>query len=100
MSADSTWAKQIGLPAVSGAMAVCFSHPLELTKIRLQLDNELAQVILEVIQKLCDSELELGHVFVCCSVGPPESTQGGWTVCQETGTLTECAGFRAVLLLA
>jgi len=35
--------KQLGLPAVSGSIAVCFSHPLELTKARLQLDNELAQ---------------------------------------------------------
>ena len=30
------------LPAVAGGIAVCFSHPLELTKTRLQLDNERA----------------------------------------------------------
>ncbi|EGB11889.1 mitochondrial oxoglutarate transporter [Aureococcus anophagefferens] len=33
--------KQFGLPAVAGSLAVCVSHPLELTKVRLQLDNEL-----------------------------------------------------------
>ena len=30
------------LPAVSGSLAVCVTHPLELTKSRLQLDNERA----------------------------------------------------------
>ena len=40
MSSYAT-AKQFGLPAVAGSMAVCVSHPLELTKVRLQLDNEL-----------------------------------------------------------
>ena len=34
---------QIGLPAIAGSIAVCFTHPLELTKVRLQLDNELAK---------------------------------------------------------
>ena len=34
-------AKQFGLPACAGSLAVCISHPLELTKVRLQLDNEL-----------------------------------------------------------
>jgi len=33
--------KQFGLPAVAGSLAVLVSHPLELTKVRLQLDNEL-----------------------------------------------------------
>ncbi len=33
-------AKDILLPATSGSIAVCFTHPLELTKSRLQLDNE------------------------------------------------------------
>eukprot|EP00965_Chrysotila_dentata_P238314 6202419-Pleurochrysis_carterae.AAC.6 len=28
------------LPAIAGGVAVCFSHPLELIKTRLQLDNE------------------------------------------------------------
>ena len=32
--------QQMGLPALAGGIAVCFSHPLELTKVRLQLDNE------------------------------------------------------------
>ncbi|KAL1495399.1 hypothetical protein AB1Y20_016767 [Prymnesium parvum] len=32
----------MALPAVAGGIAVCFSHPLELTKTRLQLDNERA----------------------------------------------------------
>jgi len=30
----------MGMPALAGGIAVCFSHPLELTKVRLQLDNE------------------------------------------------------------
>ena len=34
--------ESMGLPALAGGMAVCLSHPLELTKVRLQLDNELA----------------------------------------------------------
>ena len=33
---------QLGMPALAGGMAVIFSHPLELTKVRLQLDNERA----------------------------------------------------------
>ena len=32
--------QQMGMPALAGGIAVCFSHPLELTKLRLQLDNE------------------------------------------------------------
>ena len=36
------WAGQLGMPAVAGGLAVCFTHPLELTKVRLQLDNERA----------------------------------------------------------
>jgi solute carrier family 25 protein 34/35 len=32
----------MALAGASGGMAVCFSHPLELTKVRLQLDNERA----------------------------------------------------------
>jgi len=32
----------LALPAAAGGIAVCFSHPLELTKTRLQLDNERA----------------------------------------------------------
>lgn len=36
------WLLQLGLPAVAGSIAVCFTHPLELTKIRLSLDSELA----------------------------------------------------------
>ena len=32
--------QQMGMPALAGGIAVCFSHPLELTKVRLQLDNE------------------------------------------------------------
>ena len=35
-------AENMALPAAAGGLAVCFSHPLELTKVRLQLDNELA----------------------------------------------------------
>ena len=35
-------ARMLGAPALAGGMAVCFSHPLELTKVRLQLDNERA----------------------------------------------------------
>ena len=34
--------KDLLLPATSGSIAVCFTHPLELTKSRLQLDNERA----------------------------------------------------------
>ena len=34
--------EQIALPGIAGGMAVCFTHPLELTKTRLQLDNERA----------------------------------------------------------
>ena len=34
--------ESMGLPAIAGGMAVCLSHPLELTKVRLQLDNEVA----------------------------------------------------------
>ena len=34
--------EQLAAPAVAGGIAVCFSHPLELTKVRLQLDNERA----------------------------------------------------------
>lgn len=33
---------EMALPAAAGGLAVCFSHPLELTKIRLQLDQERA----------------------------------------------------------
>ena len=36
------WVAQLGLPAAAGGIAVCCSHPLELTKVRLQLDNERA----------------------------------------------------------
>jgi hypothetical protein len=43
MPEKPSWSRQLGLPAISGSIAVCFSHPLELTKARLQLDNELAQ---------------------------------------------------------
>ena len=35
-------AKDLLLPATSGSIVVCFTHPLELTKSRLQLDNERA----------------------------------------------------------
>ena len=34
--------KQFALPGVAGGLAVCATHPLELTKVRLQLDSELA----------------------------------------------------------
>ena len=34
-----TLAEQLGAPAAAGGIAVCFSHPLELTKVRLQLDH-------------------------------------------------------------
>ena len=34
--------KDLLLPATAGSIAVCFTHPLELTKSRLQLDNERA----------------------------------------------------------
>ena len=34
--------ESMALPAAAGGLAVLFSHPLELTKVRLQLDNELA----------------------------------------------------------
>ena len=36
------WIGMLGMPAAAGGLAVCFSHPLELTKVRLQLDNERA----------------------------------------------------------
>ncbi len=36
------WIGMLGMPAAAGGIAVCFSHPLELTKVRLQLDNERA----------------------------------------------------------
>lgn len=35
--------KQALLPGFAGCCAVSFSHPLEMTKVRLQLDNELAK---------------------------------------------------------
>lgn len=35
--------EHVGLPAIAGGLAVLFSHPLELTKTRIQLDNERAQ---------------------------------------------------------
>lgn len=35
--------KQILLPSLAGSTAVCFTHPMDLTKIRLQLDNEMAK---------------------------------------------------------
>ena len=38
----TNWVQQLGMPAAAGGIAVCFSHPLELTKVRLQLDNEKA----------------------------------------------------------
>ena len=41
-SAMPSLAESMGLPAIAGGIAVCFSHPLELTKTRLQLDNEMA----------------------------------------------------------
>jgi hypothetical protein len=37
------FAKQILLPSVAGSTAVCFTHPMDLTKVRLQLDNEMAK---------------------------------------------------------
>ena len=43
------WTSQVGAPALSGGIAVCFSHPLELTKVRLQLDNERATVWLRFL---------------------------------------------------
>ena len=42
MASQPSWAAQLGAPALAGGIAVCFSHPLELTKVRLQLDNERA----------------------------------------------------------
>ena len=36
------WVAMLGMPAAAGGLAVCFTHPLELTKVRLQLDNEAA----------------------------------------------------------
>ena len=42
-SSSPSWVRQLGLPALSGSLAVCFSHPLELTKARLQVDLELAR---------------------------------------------------------
>jgi len=33
---------QMAPPAVAGGVAVLFSYPLDLTKVRLQLDNERA----------------------------------------------------------
>ena len=51
------WAEQLGAPAAAGGIAVCFSHPLELTKVRLQLDNERA------------------------SRGTPRMYPGGWLDC-------------------
>lgn len=35
--------KEVGLASTAGMMAVCFTHPLELTKTRLQLDLELSR---------------------------------------------------------
>mmetsp|Transcript_12376 Transcript_12376/g.31622 ORF Transcript_12376/g.31622 Transcript_12376/m.31622 type:complete len:309 (-) Transcript_12376:150-1076(-) len=40
--APRDWIGMLGMPAAAGGIAVCFSHPLELTKVRLQLDNERA----------------------------------------------------------
>lgn len=40
--AQRDWVGMLGMPAAAGGIAVCFSHPLELTKVRLQLDNERA----------------------------------------------------------
>jgi solute carrier family 25 protein 34/35 len=42
-SGKPSLARQLLLPAVSGSLAVCLSHPLELTKARLQVDLELAR---------------------------------------------------------
>jgi solute carrier family 25 protein 34/35 len=42
MSGSRDWVGMLGMPAAAGGIAVCFSHPLELTKVRLQLDNERA----------------------------------------------------------
>ena len=39
---ERDWVGMLGMPAAAGGIAVCFSHPLELTKVRLQLDNERA----------------------------------------------------------
>jgi hypothetical protein len=35
--------KQLFLPGVAGSLAVLFSHPMDLVKTRLQLDNEMAK---------------------------------------------------------
>ena len=37
-----SWLEQLGAPATAGGISVIFSHPLELVKVRLQLDNERA----------------------------------------------------------
>ena len=42
-SAPRDWVGMLGMPAAAGGIAVCFTHPLELTKVRLQLDNERSQ---------------------------------------------------------
>ncbi len=39
----SNGTKQMLYPGIAGSMAVLFSHPIDLTKTRLQLDNEMAK---------------------------------------------------------
>ena len=38
-----TLLEHVGLPALAGGLAVILSHPMELTKTRIQLDNERSQ---------------------------------------------------------
>ena len=64
-------AEQMALPAAAGGLAVCFSHPLEPTKVRLQLDNELA------------------------SRGTPRQYAGWMTAPRRTGGARACAGCSA-----
>jgi hypothetical protein len=39
---------QILLPSLAGSTAVCFTHPMDLTKIRLQLGSDLYTLIFQI----------------------------------------------------
>ena len=77
---DSAWVKQLGMPAVAGSLAACFTHPLELTKIRLQLDNELAQVeFFKSCQHFLTAAFFLGHSSIQTRTSPPLYFQARYT---------------------
>ena len=60
MEARRDWAGMMGMPAAAGGIAVCFSHPLELTKVRLQLDNERAAL---GTPRMCECFQRAPYVF-------------------------------------